>query len=342
MDVELTFGQHRDLTLMEGDHLLSIAEDDRQRLVEASTAIGGHPYDDVEEFQLQAALASQELPKSIRRRLLTFRRAGNREGALLIRGLPVDPELPATPLDSRRSADKTTYVSETWLSVFASALGEPVGYLQEKEGSLFQDTCPTPHNANLFSSESSAILLPFHTELAFHPFLPSFVLLYCLRPDMDRIARTLIGSIRNVRLHLADAQESTLRQPIFETGIDYSFGRPNATRGGGLVCPVLYGRPEDPYLRFDPDLMQAQTSDGQTTLNDLNALASAAAGAISLEAGDLLVIDNRRAAHARTPFRARFDGTDRWLQRTFVVDSLADSAADREIGSRIIRTEFVV
>ena len=38
--------------------------------------------------------------------------------------------------------------------------------------------------------------------------------------------------------------------------------------------------------------------------------------------GDLLVVDNRRVAHARSPFRPRFDGADRWLLRVMVCSSL--------------------
>lgn len=34
-----------------------------------------------------------------------------------------------------------------------------------------------------------------------------------------------------------------------------------------------------------------------------------------LAPGDLLVLDNRRAAHARTAFSPRYDGSDRWLLR---------------------------
>ena len=41
---------------------------------------------------------------------------------------------------------------------------------------------------------------------------------------------------------------------------------------------------------------------------------------------------------ARSPFPARFDGTDRWLQRTFVVEDLAASAADRH--GHVITTAF--
>jgi alpha-ketoglutarate-dependent taurine dioxygenase len=41
-----------------------------------------------------------------------------------------------------------------------------------------------------------------------------------------------------------------------------------------------------------------------------------------LQAGDVLVIDNERAVHGRTPFVPRYDGTDRWLKRALVVTSL--------------------
>ena len=77
-----------------------------------------------------------------------------------------------------------------------------------------------------------------------------------------------------------------------------------------------------------------------TARDALAALADAIAcsyTSVVLEAGDLLVIDNRRAVHGRSEFRARFDGTDRWLQRTFVVDDLA-TIADRR-GS-VITTRF--
>ena len=38
-----------------------------------------------------------------------------------------------------------------------------------------------------------------------------------------------------------------------------------------------------------------------------------------LNRGDMLIIDNRRTAHARSPFSARFDGSDRWIQRAFAI-----------------------
>ncbi len=59
---------------------------------------------------------------------------------------------------------------------------------------------------------------------------------------------------------------------------------------------------------------------------------------VALAAGDLLVVDNAVSVHGRSPFSARFDGTDRWLQRTFVVSDLAASAGERR--ERVITTRF--
>ncbi|HRE02697.1 MAG TPA: TauD/TfdA family dioxygenase, partial [Ilumatobacteraceae bacterium] len=59
---------------------------------------------------------------------------------------------------------------------------------------------------------------------------------------------------------------------------------------------------------------------------------------VLLEPGDLLIVDNSMVVHGRSPFTPRFDGTDRWLQRAFVVDDLAPSAAERD--GRVITTVF--
>ena len=42
---------------------------------------------------------------------------------------------------------------------------------------------------------------------------------------------------------------------------------------------------------------------------------------VKLQAGDLLIIDNRKTAHARSQFTARFDGSDRWIQRAFAISN---------------------
>jgi L-asparagine oxygenase len=73
-------------------------------------------------------------------------------------------------------------------------------------------------------------------------------------------------------------------------------------------------------------------------LNELTNAIARRHTAVVLEPGDLLVIDNSVAVHGRSPFTPRFDGTDRWLQRTFVVADLSASAGERD--GRVITTRF--
>ena len=61
---------------------------------------------------------------------------------------------------------------------------------------------------------------------------------------------------------------------------------------------------------------------------------------VTFAASDFLVVDNDVAVHGRTPFTPRFDGTDRWLQRTFVIADHTDADGSRE--GRVITTRFIV
>ena len=96
-------------------------------------------------------------------------------------------------------------------------------------------------------------------------------------------------------------------------------------------------RSEPPFV-FDADLTVGIDADAEDALAPVRSAIAAVETSVVLESGDLLVVDNNVAVHGRSPFGARFDGTDRWLQRTFVVTDLAPSAADRE--GRVITTEF--
>jgi hypothetical protein len=132
----------------------------------------------------------------------------------------------------------------------------------------------------------------------------------------------------------------TLHQPVFRTGIDYSFGNLATEKANGPVLSVLYGDPRDPGLRYDLDLMAGLTPQARVALKSLERAANRARVGVRLEAGDLIVIDNRRAVHGRTAFKPRYDGSDRRLKRAYVVADLSAITADRRPGERVIRTRF--
>ena len=58
---------------------------------------------------------------------------------------------------------------------------------------------------------------------------------------------------------------------------------------------------------------------------------------LQLESGDFCFLDNFRVVHGRKPFRARYDGTDRWLKCLNISCDLRKSRAARRPGSRAIR-----
>src|SRR5262249_5891795 len=115
-------------------------------------------------------------------------------------------------------------------------------------------------------------------------------------------------------------------------------GRRAAPAPLGPRMPVLTGPAERPLLTFDADLMVGDDREARAAIDDLRAAVQAHHVGLALETGDLLVVDNATTVHGRSPFAARFDGTDRWLQRTFVVGDLAPSASDRR--GRVITTAF--
>jgi L-asparagine oxygenase len=285
-------------------------------------------------FTRAAGHAGRLLPADIHDALVDFADTGNDAGALLLRGVPVG-DVPPTP-PSPRDARKRDRVSEFALLTVARRLGQPVGYAPEHGGDLVQNISPVEGDAERQVSTSSRSNLAFHTEAAFHPHRPRFLLLLCLRGDPA--AATTLCSVHAVLDALSPADRSVLAMPRFTTAADESYvGGPSTRRS--LPRPILVGDSARPKLWLDADLMRGVDDEAQGALDRLSALVAEQASGVVLEAGDLLVVDNDVAVHGRSPFSPRFDGRDRWLQRTFVV---ADhTAADGERAGRIVGTRFL-
>ncbi|MBS0377965.1 MAG: TauD/TfdA family dioxygenase [Proteobacteria bacterium] len=281
----------------------------------------------------RAAYFSASLPVAVRAAIEQFRTRPHASGALLVRGVPYG-DIPATPeLPTAQTVKDGT--SERTLLAVAKLLGEPVGYRPEMNGSVVQNLVPTRANSDRQVSTSSSVTLLFHTETAFHPHRPSYLLLLCLRAD--GIAETTLSSIDQVKADLSPAAAEILFQRRFRTGVDESFlnGRENVL---GPPVPVLSGDPDSPSLTFDEDLMIGTDADAQAALEELGKAVVGRHLRLKLEPGDLLIVDNHKAVHGRGPYRPRFDGTDRWLQRSFVIPALPASGPVRS--GRILTTQF--
>jgi L-asparagine oxygenase len=126
----------------------------------------------------------------------------------------------------------------------ASRLGDVIAYADEKDGSLIQDVAPVEAAGNR-QENTATVCLELHTEDGFHPFKPDYVTLLCLRPDRERTAQTLIGSVSRVLPLLTEECLRTLRRPLFQIKVSTSFGHSPQQRLSAPL-PVLSGPARGP------------------------------------------------------------------------------------------------
>ena len=221
---------------------------------------------------------------------------------------------PSTPF----VGDDSLPTAKQSLIAFGSSLGRPVSYKQEQAGQLIQHVLPVFRTEHGQISTSSKSNLELHTETAFHPYKPSYVLLLCLRGDGGAIttyanSEDIVAKINNESLEL-------LQQPIYVTRIDESF-RLNGEQDFEMNVSILRKNLDNGFdITYDKYFMRGTTDEAQEALDEFNRAINKSVQEIVLEQGDLLVIDNNRTVHGRKPFAARYDGTDRWVMRLLVVN----------------------
>lgn len=253
----------------------------------------------------------------------------------LYHDLPIGhiPSTPATPY----FREPIGFVASKLLVKWAERFGKVVSYKQEQNGQIIQNIIPVHKTEYSQISTSSKTELYLHTEAAFHPYKPKYVLLLCLRGDST--AFTTYANIEDILANLKPETISVLRQKIFKTSIDDSF-RTNGEKDKDILLSVLglNGWDNDSII-YDKALMKGTNESACLALDELQNAIDNNTKEVALKTGDLFVIDNNTTVHGRKPFQPRYDGTDRWVQRVFVVDELPPSS---DIDGQVITTDFVV
>jgi len=231
----------------------------------------------------------------------------------------IPPELLAgarTPNEKGRRYKDSDFLPavDQFLISYAEKYGNVVGYDRERGGATIQNIFPDRKEEKSQISSSSSVLLKMHTETAFHPYKPDWVLLGCVRGD--RRAETLYATLDDILYELDESTTWDLRQPDFVTTMDKSF-RTKGEPDKEYVVQPLVGI-ADCILTYDADLMRPLTDHAEKAFNKLGNAIKKRTRRVVLEAGDVLVINNRTTVHGRNSFKARYDGSDRWLKRVRV------------------------
>jgi Fe(II)/alpha-ketoglutarate-dependent arginine beta-hydroxylase len=321
-------------------------------------------YDSVEiaDFLNNASLYAHELPRRVRSFLNDFRLKEPAEGVCIISGYPINLSMiGATPDHWKWRSDARRSLHEQILFVlYGSLLGDLLGWATQQDGYLVHDVFPIKGHENEQLGTGSEQTLWWHTEDAFHPYRADYIGILCLR-NPDNVPTT-IGTVDSRKLEAS--QINVLFQPRFTIRPDESHKEKNESDLRRMNRPsnghdavdaayekiremnanpekvsVFFGSADAPYLRLDPYFMDPLDDDpeAQQALDALIALIDASLVHLVLQPGSFCFIDNYKAVHGRRPFKARYDGNDRWIKRISMTRDLRKSRQARaDCGSRVI------
>lgn len=234
-------------------------------------------------------------------------------GVRVLRGIAIDDAaVGKTPPIWAAIDDEMSLPLDLQLLLVADILGEPFAWHGQQDGRLVNNVVPARGYEEVQTGASSSTLLSPHTEDAFHPHRSHVFLLMCVR-NPDRVATT-VSSVRHVELSDEDCE--TLSHPTIPIYPDLTYGELDQWDKAEPI-PTLWQRSDGLCLRYDPDYTPWTDASPQyrSAYERLTEELQRVRQAVVLEPGDIAIIDNDVVVHGRVPFKARFDGTDRWLKR---------------------------
>lgn len=303
------------------------------------------------EFMRRATVYAHELPRRIRQFLSDFKLL-EPCGICLISGWPVDnARIGKTPADWKwRLGEETSLKEQIVFVLYACLLGDPFAWATQQDGHLMHDVFPIERHRDEQISTGSEQDLWWHTEDAFHPQRADYLGLMCLR-NLDRVP-TMVGSVDLSRLSQeqidvlfepryliipdwshTEKYESDLRKEIREHDgdgiIDSAYEKIKKLGAAPPQVPIFFGRRQTPYVCLDPHFTMPLDDEASAALNALAQAVEDNMQEVVLQPGDCLFIDNYRTVHGRKGFKARHDGTDRWLKRLNLTRDLRKSQGSR-------------
>ncbi|MFE0178403.1 TauD/TfdA family dioxygenase [Streptomyces sp. NPDC059002] len=239
------------------------------------------------------------------------------DGLFVLRGLTVDDDAAGPTPPGWAHAKDSGAVHDIALLLLAELMGNPIAWQGQQDGRFVHNIVPSPGHEDEQTGASSTVLLSPHTEDAFHPGRAHLLMLSCVR-NHDRVATTA-ASIRKAELALSDVE--LLTRPELPILPDDAYAEAQGyAEAAPPAVPALFASKDGLTLRFDPAYTPLERADDayRAAYRRLEAELARVSVAVTLDPGEVLVVDNDLVVHGRVPFKARYDGTDRWLKRASV------------------------
>jgi Fe(II)/alpha-ketoglutarate-dependent arginine beta-hydroxylase len=330
-------------------HLMLTPEDNAALTPLLADLAKAHGCIEDRELLRQAPTLARLLPLHLQEFLADYR-LREPSALCLVSGLDVDAErLGATPPHWRDSQfDSPALPQEVFFLLCASVLGDVFGWGTQQDGRIMHDVLPIAGHEHDEIGSNSLQHLSWHTEDAFHPCRGDYVALMCLKnPDAVGTVVCDAGDLDWSVLDVDALFEASFTQmpdnshrpeasrPTGDATVDLlrarSFALIQAWNDEPVRRPVLSGGRLAPYLALDPYHMKTDGWSDRATraFQGLCDQIEAHLRPVRLRPGDCAFIDNFRAVHGRESFRARYDGSDRWLKRLNITRNLRGSRAWR-------------
>jgi Fe(II)/alpha-ketoglutarate-dependent arginine beta-hydroxylase len=329
-------------------HRIVLTEQEVQEIQSLVARIARHHHTvENPEFLDTAVIYAHELPRRLRIALNEFR-LFEPAGVCIVSGYPVDQDkIGKTPEHWKNKPEASPALEEEIFFMLCGALlGDLFGWSTQQGGNVLHELMPIKGHEQEQLGSGSEQKLWWHTEDAFHPYKPDYVGLMCLR-NPDSVPTTIMDASK---LKLDPADRQILSEPRFYIRPDESHlpknrhtVNPQLDNLGRLIeaayerihqmntnpqkVPILFGDFQSPYMCLDPYFMDLDQLDPEAR-RALEALIQAIdehIEEVALKAGDVCFIDNYRAVHGRNPFKARYDGNDRWLKRINITRDIRKS-----------------
>lgn len=309
-------------------------------------------HDSVESthFATDCALASQELPRSLRALAQRYRQLELPCSVLMLRGMPVnDTRIGPSPMHwDAPWLNPPSLLEEAMQCLMTSLLGDMFGWRTQENGRFLRHIVPIEKDRAEQLGGGSSVTLVWHNEEAFHEHRADFLSLLCYRNEEQ--AQTIFCGIDEI--DIPDEMWQVLSAPRFtilpdkshlpEQNVsaqwrldDHVFEQIRRMHESPEPVAALAGQRAKPWVRIDEAFMRALPGDEQAehALRWLFDACYAQQTAVVMQPGDMVWIDNKRAVHGRTVYRPNYGPRQRWLRRVNVQVNLRETLPFRQAPS---------
>lgn len=206
-----------------------------------------------------------------------------------------------------------THTTQTWV---LDLLAQQFGNIQ---GSVFWEKYFTVEYDPLKPSASTSLArtateFPLHTDGSFETIPPKCIALHCIESDIDGFGISLLVDGWKVIEKLSPVSRSTLLNSRFQ------FRRNAEGKEASINAPIFELVEQSYKMRYRNDNnfnLVSLSQDSESALNEFQQLISLPELVVSvqLKVGDVLIVNNYRMLHGRTPLSGK---QKRTLQRLWI------------------------